>query len=290
MGCGVKRLAALILFASALHAATYAVTVAGLGGEPDYAMRFAAWARDLGKLAGGETLTGPDASRERVRAALRKVAIDAAPEDDFVLTLIGHGTWDGADYRFNLPGPDITAAELAGLLNAIKAGRQLVVNTTSASGASLEVLKAPGRVVVAATKSGTERLITVFPRYWVEALRDPAADTDKNESISAAEAFRYAEQKTKSFYETQKRLATEHPQLADAEKGLAGRFILTRFGSAGAALKDPAKRALLAKREDLEQQIDKLKYEKAAMPDAVYKTRLTALLLELAKTQEALDK
>jgi hypothetical protein len=290
MGCGVKGLAALILFAWALDAATYAVTVAGLGGEPDYAMRFSAWARDLGKLVRGETLTGPDSSRERVRAALRKVAQDAAPEDDFVLTLIGHGTWDGADYRFNLPGPDITAAELAGLLNAIKAGRQLVVNTTSSSGASLEVLKAPGRVVVAATKSGTERLVTVFPRYWVEALRDPAADTDKNESISAAEAFRYASEKTKNFYETQKRLATEHPQLADAEKGLAGRFILARFGSAGAALKDPAKRALLAKKEDLEQQIDKLKYEKAAMPDADYKKRLTTLLLELARTQEELDK
>ena len=290
MGRGVKRLPILLLFATALNAATYAVTVAGLGGEADYEQRFAAWARDVGKLVQSETLTGADSTRERVRAALQKIAQTASAEDDFLLTLIGHGTFDGVEYRFNLPGPDITASELAGLLNAIKAGRQLVVNTTSASGGSLDALKAANRVVVTATKSGTERLVTVFGRYWIEALRDPAADTDKNESISAAEAFRYAEQKTKNFYETQKRLATEHPQLTDAGTGIAGRFLLARFGSAGAAMKDPAKRAMLTRKENLEQQIDKLKYEKAAMPTADYKKQLTALLLELAKIQEELDK
>ena len=41
-----------------------------------------------------------------------------------------------------------------------------------------------------------EKNATVFGRYWVEALRDPAADVDKNETISALEAFQYAEKKT----------------------------------------------------------------------------------------------
>ena len=50
-------------------------------------------------------------------------------------------------------------------------------------------------MVITATKTGTEKNATVFARYWVEALRDPAADTDKNETISALEAFRYAERK-----------------------------------------------------------------------------------------------
>ena len=40
----------------------------------------------------------------------------------------------------------------------------------------------------------------------------------------------------------------------------------------------------------VEQAIDKLKYEKAAMPADAYKKQLTLLLLELARTQEALDK
>ena len=48
--------------------------------------------------------------------------------------LIGHGTFDGADYKINLPGPDMTAIELATLLDRMPAKRQLVVNMTSASG------------------------------------------------------------------------------------------------------------------------------------------------------------
>ncbi len=286
----MSRLALALLLAGALDGATYSVTVAGLGGEAGYEQRFVAWARDLARLAPSETLTGAVATRDRLREVLQRIAREATADDDFILTLIGHGTWDGVDYRFNLPGPDITAAELAGLLTAVKAGRQLVVNTTSASGASIEPLKALNRVVIAATKSGTERLVTVFARYWVEALRDPSADTDKNESISAAEAFRYATEKTKSFYETQKRLATEHAMMEEAEQGLAGRFVLARFGSAGAALSNPAKRALLARKESIEQAIDKLKYEKAALPAAEYTKQLTALLLELARVQEELDK
>ena len=59
----------------------------------------------------------------------------------------------------------------------------------------------------------------MFARYWAEALRDPAADTDKNESVSALEAFHFAERKTTEFYDTQKRLSTEHAVLEDTGKG-----------------------------------------------------------------------
>ena len=127
----------------------------------------------------------------------------------------------------------------------------------------------------------------MFARYWAEALRDPAADVDKTETISALEAFRYAQRKTADFYESQKRLATEHSVL---EGELAAAFPVVRLGANAAAARDPAKRPLLEKKEQLEQAIDKLKYEKAAMPADAYKKQLTALLLELARTQEALDK
>jgi hypothetical protein len=56
------------------------------------------------------------------------------------------------------------------------------------------------------------------------------------------------------------------------------------------AAKDPAKQALLTQREDLEQKIDQLKFQKAAIPTDEYKKQLSALLLELAKTQAELDK
>ncbi len=302
---------ASLLLAFPLPAATYYVTVAGLGGEPEYEQRFTAWAQEIDKLVrsgGGEVtsqvLSGPAATRARVEEALANIAREAKGEDALVLMLIGHGSVDGGEYKMNLPGPDMTASGLATALDRIHAGRQLVVNMTSASGASLDVLKRQNRVVITATKSGTERNATIFARYWVEALRDPAADTDKNEAISALEAFRYAEQKTAQFYETQKRLATEHALIEDTGKGegvrtpspengeglTAGRFALLRIGAMQKAASTPEKRKLLDRKEDLERQIDQLKYQKAAIPPDQYRKQLAALLLELAKTQEELDK
>lgn len=306
------RLAALLLCSSlSLPAGTCYLTVSGLGGEPDYEQRFVSLAKTVDKIlressgeARVETLYGPAATRERVRAALEAFSRDCRPDDALVVMLIGHGTFDGADYKFNLPGPDLSAIELAGLLDRVPVSRQLVVNMTSASGGALDTLGKENRVVITATKSGTEKNATVFARYWVEALRDAAADTDKNESVSALEAFRYADSKTVEFYDSQKRLATEHAMLDDTgarqgvrapstENGqgrLAGAFTLVRFGSAQAAADSPEKRELLAKREEIERQIDLLKYRKAAMPSDDYRKQLGALLLDLARTQEEIDR
>lgn len=295
----MRRGVLLLLWAAACApAATFYITVTGLGGEPDYEQRFAGWAKEIDKSlrdAGGdarvETLVAP--AREKVRATLVAVARDARAEDALVVMLIGHGTYDGLDYKFNLPGPDLSATELAGLLDRVRATRQLLVNMTSASGGALDALRKPGRIVISATKSGTEKNATVFARYWVEALRDPAADTDKNETVSALEAFRYAQHKTGAFYESEKRLATEHAVLDEGgkpEASLAAVFPVVRFGRTGAASRDPAKLKLLAAKEDLEQRIDRLKYQKAAMPPEEYKKQLAALLIELARTQEELDK
>jgi hypothetical protein len=158
--------------------------------------------------------------------------------------------------------------------------------------------------VIAATKSGTEKNATVFARYWVEALRDPTSDVNKNDAISALEAFEYAATKSASFYETQKRLATEHAVFEDTGKSepvrtaspetgeglFLSNFTLVRLGAAQKAFSDPAKRELLAKKEELEQKIDTLKYQKAAMSQDDFKQQLTDALLELARVQEELDK
>jgi len=300
-----------LLLASTLHAATFYVTVAGLGGEPDYEQRFASEAQEIDKLVRASssdakvtTLYGAQATKVAVQNALAQVAKEAKPNDAFVLMMIGHGSFDNFDYKMNLPGPDITAIELASLLDRIPCTRQLVVNMTSASGGSRQTLEKPNRVVITATKSGTEKNATVFARFWVEALRDPAADTDKNETISALEAFNYATTKTAQFYETQKRLATEHATLEDTGQGegerkpspengeglKAAQFPLLRIGASQIAASTPEKKALLAKRDELEEKIDKLKYEKAAIAPDEYKKQLQALLLDLAKTQAELDK
>jgi hypothetical protein len=303
--------ASFVLCPRATQAAPYYVTVAGLGGEPDYEQRFTALAKDLDKLfksaasdAHVYTLTGADSTKAKLTDTLTQIAHEAKPEDQFMLILIGHGSYDGEQYKFNLPGPDISAEDLAILCDRIPAKRQLIVNTTSASGGSVGALQKAGRIVIAATKTGTEKNATVFARYWVAALQDSSTDTDKNETITALEAFVAADRKTADFYTSQKRLATEHPVFEDTGKKeavravapdngegqLAASFPILRIGSAQKAANDPAKRALLDKKEELERKIDLLKYQKAAMAADDYKKQLTDALLELSKVQEDLDK
>jgi hypothetical protein len=301
-------LAVVCFLALQAHAATYYVIVAGLGGEPDYEQRFTSAAKDLDRIFKSTgptgrvfTLQGSQATAAQLREAMSSVAREAKPEDDFVLILIGHGSSDGVEYKFNLPGPDVTATEIAAMCDRVPSRRQLIVDTTSASGGAVQALEKPGRAVIAATKSGTEKNATVFIRYWIEALQDPAADTDKSDSVSAMEAFRYATQKTAAFYDAEKRLATEHAVFNDVGHGdpvreagngqgmLLSSFTLLHLGTNQIAANDPAKRALLDRKEDLEQKIDILKYQKAAMDPADYKKQLTDALVELAQVQEKLD-
>jgi hypothetical protein len=303
--------AAALLLALPARGGTYVVTVAGLGGEADYEQRFTGIAKDLDRVfksAGPDvhatTFTGADSTRAKLTQTLQQVASQAKPDDDFVLVLIGHGSFDGTQYKFNLVGPDISADELNALCDKIAAKRQLIVDTTSSSGGALLALQRPGRAVVAATKNGTEKNATVFARYFAEALQDPSADTNKDDQISAMEAFTYAAKKTADFYDSQKRLATEHAIFEDTgradgvreastetgEGRLLSTITLVRLGSAQQAANDPAKRDLLAQKEELEQKIDELKFDKAAMTSDDYKAQLTDALVKLAKIQEQLDK
>lgn len=296
--------------AALLPASTWYITVAGLGGEPEYETRFTSLAMELDKAvrstpdAKVTTLTGSTATKARLEAVIDEAVKGSKADDVLVVTLIGHGTFDGQDYKFNIPGPDLSAAELAAKLEFVPSRKQVVINTTSASGASIEPLRRDYRTVITATRAGTEKNATVFPRFLVEAFRDPSADTDKNESISALEAYTYADKKTTSFYETQKRLATEHAMLEDTGKGsgvrtpgpdngqglLARQLPLLRFGSLQQAARSPEKQRLLAQREAIEAEIDKLKYEKAATPADEYRKKIGALILQLARVQEEIDK
>jgi hypothetical protein len=300
----------VLLSALGLRAATYYVTVAGLGGTPEYEAQFQKWATDLsrelsqnGPEAHVETLSGPSATRQHIQELFARLAKTATTDDAFALFLIGHGTFDGSDYKFNVPGRDVTAADLRALMDEIPARRQLLVNMTSCSGGSLTVVAKKERIVITATKSGTEKNATVFARYWVDALRDAAADTDKNGTVTALEAFRYAQQKTTAYFESEKLLATEHAMFSDTgskdavrdpkpetQQGLlASAFPLLRAEGASLAVLNPAKQQLLSRKQELEGKIDRLKYQKAALPEQEYKEQLRALLLDLARTQAEID-
>ena len=179
---------------------TYALIVAGLGGEKQYEQRFRTQATALAqaaeKLSGDAskvvTLSAEKADRETVRRELRALAGKAKRDDQLIVVLLGHGTYDGEEYRFNVPGPDLTGTELAALFDQIPARDQLIVNATSASGAAIDRWKRDNRVVITSTKSGGERTATRFAQYWLEAVSTNTADTNRDDVVTAAEAYDFA--------------------------------------------------------------------------------------------------
>src|SRR6185295_1020534 len=110
-------------------AAPFTFIVAGLGGEPEYEQRFreqaAAIAEAAEKAAGAPghviVLTGEQARRDAVRSEFATFAGKVKATDSATVVLIGHGTYDGEEYRFNLPGTDITGSELSQLFDKLAA-------------------------------------------------------------------------------------------------------------------------------------------------------------------------
>lgn len=283
-----------MLPATPAHAALRVLIVSGLGGEPEYERRFteqaaaieAAVSRATGNRSHVTSLTGQAARKEALERELRALAKELSREDQVAIVLIGHGSFDGEEYRFNLPGPDITGTELAALFNRLPAGQQLIVNTTSASGAVIESWKRPNRTVITATRSGAERNATRFAQYWAEALASPEADRDKNQTITAAEAFEFATRKVADAFKADAALATEHARM---EGATAARFQLARLGDAVALPEDPALAALLVQQGEIEQQIEELKGRKANMDREVYYNELEKVLIALARLDRNID-
>ena len=111
--------------------------------------------------------------------------------------LIGHGTYDDVEYKFNLPGPDMTGAELAALPEPHSRGasvdgqhdqRERRVRSTRS--------RKENRIVIAATKAGTEKNATVFRPLLGGGAARPYRRYRQERDGLRAEAFRYAEQKT----------------------------------------------------------------------------------------------
>lgn len=290
------RLATAIFLCLFMSMATagelYVAIVQGLGGTPAYGDEFDAQVATLKSSAEAltgssrvKTFVGDQAQRQQVLEYLASLSqLDA--DDRLAVYLIGHGSYDGIEYKFNLPGPDLTGADLSSQLDDIPAGTQLVVNTSSASGALLEELKRDSRIVITATRSGGERHATRFGGYFAAALTDAAADINKNGVITALEAFDYADRQVADWFQFDGRLATEHPKLAGDR---AARFTLARLAPALPAPGNPARARLVKRRDDIDSEIENLQLERNNMPGDDYFKRLEGLLLELAAVQEQID-
>jgi len=274
------------------HAELYYFIVGGLGGEAKYQEQFDKQVKDLAAVARRTTgnarvvvLTGEGATREAIEKSLGSLKTRAKATDTLAVILVGHGSYDGEAYKLNLPGPDIDGAEFLKLLAAVPARSQLVVNTTSASGATLDAWAGDGRTLITATRSGFERNATRFATHWAKALGDGSADINKNGVITAQEAFDYASREVADSFKATGALATEHPQIKGDG---AARFMVARLGSAPAPA-TPALAALDRQKMALEEKIEALRLRRAELPNDEYLNQLQALLLQLADVQGKID-
>ncbi|MCG3163239.1 MAG: hypothetical protein JMDDDDMK_04624 [Acidobacteria bacterium] len=292
----------------------FAVIISGIGGEESYSAQFAKWTSELraamiGRLGFAEeqviTLAEKPAENEQrcaaetVRDAFVKLRNAVKPDNQVFIFFIGHGSFDGKIAKFNLIGPDLSAADYAQLINALPSRKVVIVNMASASGEFIKPLSGAGRVVITATRSGQEQNATRFAEYFIAALSNPEADTDKNSRVSALEAFNYASKLTGGFYEQKKLLATEHSLLEDngdgvghakEEEGDGALAKTTYFDSLPLQQSggDAELAKLFSERLRLEGEIEQLKLRKAQMNEDEYDAALEKLLVELAKVGQGI--
>jgi hypothetical protein len=304
-------IAALILMSAPAEAAAerYALIVSGATGGQEYARQYAEWTETLSailvdrmkfereriiRLADADD-DGAVATAANVRKTLVSLREKLAADDLLFVVLIGHGTFDGVDAKFNLVGPDLESSHWLELLDAIPA-RLVLVNTTAGSFPFIERLSGDRRVVVTATDSLAQRFDTVFPNYFIEAFQDDRTDIDKNGRVSIWEAFFAASNAVRRHYQQRGQLAIERALLDDNGDGvgreaagtgddgsLASRTYLDR-PAPNAAPTDEVQVKLLQKRASLEIEIEELQVRRRFMSPDEYKQEFERLIIELSRT------
>jgi len=282
--------------------------VVGLAGDPEHGELFKKWGMTLADTATQKLgvakdhvtlLTDAAATRDGVVKAFGALAA-AEADDTVVIVLFGHGTYANKTAKFNLTGPDMTPQDFEPLLARLKSKRVVFVNTASASAPFVEALSGPGRVVVAATRTGGEMFATLFGGPFVEAFSNESADSDHDGKISILEAFEYARKTVAASYQREGLLPTEHAVLDDngdkegsmepgreAKDGQSAAVLAIGSLRQQALPADEKVRALYAERSQIERRIEALKLLKSGMDPAKYESELEKLATDLAlKTRQ----
>lgn len=313
LGVGIWALTALA--SPVLASERYVVIVSGASGGEKYAEQQKQWRNELTAFLTSNFLV-PDANvvildeestgttratAQNVRRLLADLRRRVTRDDTLMLVLLGHGTFDGADAKFNLVGPDFNAPQWKEAIDGI-AGRLVIINTTASSYPFLEELSRPGRVIITATDSAQQRFATVFPEYFIRSLADLSSDIDKNGRISLWEAFASASAGVKQHYEQRGQLSTERPLLDDngdrvgreadapGEDGAMARAMYFDADRTSVANTSPAVADLERARQRLEGRLADLKSRKALLSDEQYQAELEAILIEIAKVAQEIRK
>ena len=283
----------LMLAATPVLAELDVVIVEGLGGELLYSEQFDEQVSALEQASQSLTANdrihvfrASDTSKISVLAHFDMLSSRSSADDTLAIYFVGHGSYDDHEYKFNLPGPDLTGDEIAAALDKQPNQHVLFVNTGSSSGATAELLLTERRTLVLATRSGNERHATRFGIFFADALSSDGADTDKNSIITAQEAFAYADRAVANFYERDGLLATEHARL---EGDRADRFSVARLNSQRQASSDDEITRLTADRDALNSAVEALRLRKDEMEAEEYQAQLLEKMLELARLEDAIE-
>jgi hypothetical protein len=306
--CGALLAVALLAVPRQASAERYALVVAGASGSEEYASLYAKWTADLSstlidrmKIDPARVTTLSDTADEGRRAdagnVRRSLAVfhrSMTAGDLLFVVLIGHGTFDGVDAKFNLVGPDLESSQWDELLAGLP-GQLVLVNTTAGSFPFIERLAGERRIVITATDSLAQRFDTVFPEYFIQALRDDAADVDKNGRISIWEAFFAATGAVRRHFQQRGQLATERALLDDNGDGvgreaagagedgsLASRTYLDE-PLPGAKPTDEVLVKLLQRQAGIEAELEELRIRRSFIPPDEYQKEFERLMIELAR-------
>lgn len=297
-------LAGLACSPSAFAQSTHLLVVVGLAGTPEHGELFKKWGTTLADTASQKLgvdkanvtlLADAAATRDGVTKAFDALAATAGAEDTVVIVLFGHGTFAASVAKFNLTGPDMAPQDFAPLLAKLKSKRVVFVNTASASGPFVDGLSGPGRVIVAATRTGDEKYATLFGGPFVDAFATEAADADRDGRVSILEAFDYAKKAVATSYVREGLMMTEHPLLDDNgdKQGSMEPGRQAKDGQSAAVLSigslrqqalpaDEKIRALYLERQQIERRIEALKLLKSGMEPEKYAAELERLATDLA--------
>lgn len=313
------RIVAMLIVATVLvaglaraHADARLCVLRGPGGEARYDDRFIQWTNRLvaaitsqGTLDPATVVVAPadaDApplTREILESALAEFGASLQPDDVALVVLIGHGSVQ-QEPRFILSGPDIGASDFAALLEGLPARRQVVINGASASGAFLEALSRPDRVVVTSTRGGEQPNAPEFLEHFIQVMETGRGDQNRDGRLTLDEWCDGAAESTGQWFVQQDFVVTETALLDDngdargttlprdtteasGDGALADTLIFRE--SSGLATADPV--ALTAYHEALAA-VEAWKAERAAHDETTYWNRLEELLLQAARLNPAL--
>ena len=291
------------------------MVVVGAAGEEEFGKAFRESAeRWRGAFQGDDLIvldgSGSDKSEEKEHRKqildwLARPSLEATTQERW-LVFIGHGTNDRTGAKFNLKGPDISAEAISKAIGSVQA-RWIVIDGSSSSGPFINALSGANRVIITATKSGSEQNYARFGEYLSRTISDPTTDLDHDDAVSILEAFLAASNRVAQFYQDEGRLASEQSLLDDngdsrgtpaafyrgarpvkapanglkLDGSFASRVIVSSFGAPDK--RSPEKRALA---DSLAEKVETLRSQKKELNEDAYYLELERLFLEIAKTNE----